>query len=89
MAVRRDSSLAIAFILVTVLLDMVGLGIVLPVLPNLLESLTGEEVAGAAKIGGYLVFIYALMQFLFSPVLGNLSATGSDAARCSCCRWSD
>lgn len=73
MAVRRDSSLAIAFILVTVLLDMVGLGIVLPVLPNLLESLTGEEVAGAAKIGGYLVFIYALMQFLFSPVLGNLS----------------
>ena len=73
MALRRESPFAIAFILVTVLLDMVGLGIVLPVLPNLLESLTGEAVAGAAKIGGYLVFIYALMQFLFSPVLGNLS----------------
>ena len=73
MALRRDSNLTLIFILVTVLLDMVGLGIILPVLPNLLESLTGDQVAGAAKIGGYLVFIYALMQFLFSPVLGNLS----------------
>ncbi len=73
MALRRESPFALAFILVTVLLDMVGLGIVLPVLPSLLESLTGDTVAGAAKIGGYLVFIYALMQFLFSPVLGNLS----------------
>ena len=41
-------------------------------LPHLLESLTGDNVADAAKIGGYLVFVYALMQFLFSPVLGNL-----------------
>ncbi len=73
MALNRESPFAITFILITVLLDMVGLGIILPVLPNLLESLTGDTVAGAAKIGGYLVFIYALMQFLFSPVLGNLS----------------
>lgn len=73
MALRRESPFTLTFILVTVLLDMVGLGIILPVLPNLLESLTGEQVAGAAKLGGYLVFIYALMQFLFSPVLGNLS----------------
>ncbi|MBU1174354.1 MAG: TCR/Tet family MFS transporter [Alphaproteobacteria bacterium] len=73
MALRRESPFTLSFILITVLLDMVGLGIILPVLPSLLESLTGAEVAGAAKIGGYLVFIYALMQFLFSPVLGNLS----------------
>ena len=73
MALNRESPFAITFILITVLLDMVGLGIILPVLPDLLESLTGDTVAGAAKIGGYLVFIYALMQFLFSPVLGNLS----------------
>ncbi len=73
MPLHRDSPLTLVFILITVLLDMVGLGIILPVLPNLLESLTGDKVAGAAKIAGYLVTIYALMQFLFSPVLGNLS----------------
>jgi len=73
MAVRRESPLTLAFILVTILLDMVGLGIILPVLPELLEELTGGSVAEAAVIGGYLVFAYALMQFLFGPVLGNLS----------------
>ena len=52
---------------------MVGVGIIVPVLPELLEQLTGGSVAQAAVIGGYLVFAYAFMQFVFSPVLGNLS----------------
>lgn len=73
MAVRRESPFALIFILITILLDMVGLGIILPVLPDLLLQLTGDTVARAAVIGGYLVFVYALMQFIFSPVLGNLS----------------
>ncbi len=67
------SKLTLVCILITVLLDMIGLGIITPVLPELLEELTGGTVADAAVIGGYLVFVYALMQFVFSPILGNLS----------------
>ena len=52
---------------------MLGYGIILPVLPELIEQLTGGSVPQAAVIGGYLVFAYSLMQFLFGPVLGNLS----------------
>jgi DHA1 family tetracycline resistance protein-like MFS transporter len=70
---KAQSRLTLACILITVLMDMVGLGIITPVLPKLLEELTGGGVAEAAVIGGYLVFVYALMQFLFSPILGNLS----------------
>lgn len=73
MPIARDSKLTMVFILTTILLDMVGLGIILPVLPNLILELTGGTVARSAVIGGYLVFVYALMQFLFSPILGNLS----------------
>ena len=65
--------LTLACILITILLDMIGVGIIVPVLPELLEDLTGGGVSDAAKLGGYLVFVYAFMQFFFSPVLGNLS----------------
>ncbi len=73
MPASRNSSLTLSFILVTILLDMIGLGIILPVLPQLILDLTGETVARSAVVGGYLVFVYALLQFIFSPVLGNLS----------------
>ncbi|HHG89524.1 MAG TPA: MFS transporter [Devosia sp.] len=73
MPVARNSSLTLSFILVTILLDMIGLGIILPVLPQLILELTGDSVAKSAVMGGYLVFVYALLQFIFSPVLGNLS----------------
>jgi DHA1 family tetracycline resistance protein-like MFS transporter len=73
MLVETRSRLTLICILVTILLDMIGLGIIIPVLPELLEELTGGSVADAAVIGGYLVFVYAMMQFVFSPVLGNLS----------------
>jgi MFS transporter, DHA1 family, tetracycline resistance protein len=73
MQAATRSRLTLACILVTILLDMVGVGIIVPVLPELLEQLTGGSVAQAAVIGGYLVFAYAFMQFVFSPVLGNLS----------------
>jgi DHA1 family tetracycline resistance protein-like MFS transporter len=72
-AVRKDSPLTLACILITILLDMVGYGIIVPVLPELIKDLTGDGVAEAAVIGGWLVFVYAVMQFIFSPVLGNLS----------------
>ena len=73
MPVSPQSKLTLAFILMTILLDMIGYGIVLPVLPDLINELTGGSVAEAAVIGGFMVFFYSLMQFVFGPVLGNLS----------------
>jgi DHA1 family tetracycline resistance protein-like MFS transporter len=73
MPVSPNSRLTLACILVTIFLDMLGYGIVLPVLPELIGQLTGGTTAQAAVIGGYLVFAYSLMQFLFGPALGNLS----------------
>ena len=64
---------AIAFVLVTVLIDSAGLGIIIPVIPDLIRDLTGEPLAAASRWGGLLAFTYALMQFLFGPVIGNLS----------------
>lgn len=73
MKAATRSRLTLSCILITILIDMIGVGIITPVLPELLEDLTGGSVANAAVIGGYLVFAYAFMQFVFSPVLGNLS----------------
>ncbi len=64
---------ALAFIFVTLLIDSVGFGIILPVLPALIMHLTGVTVDRAATYGGLLASIYALMQFFCAPVLGNLS----------------
>jgi DHA1 family tetracycline resistance protein-like MFS transporter len=61
------------FVFVTVLLDVIGIGMVIPVLPTLIGSLTGEGISDAAIDGGWLIFVYAGMQFLFAPVIGNLS----------------
>ncbi len=73
MPVSKSSNLPLIFILITILLDMIGLGIILPVLPQLILELSGDTIASSAVIGGYLVFIYAFLQFVFSPILGNLS----------------
>ena len=64
---------AVAFIFVTILLDMLALGIVIPILPKLVESFVDNDTASAARIFGVFGTAWALMQFLFSPVLGSLS----------------
>jgi len=64
---------ALVFVVVTVLLDIVGFGLIIPVLPRLLVELTGDTVSQAAIDGGWLAFVYAAMQFVCAPVLGNLS----------------
>ncbi len=64
---------ALAFIFVTVLIDSIGFGIVMPVFPQLLEKLTGLTVAAVAPIAGWLGLGYAAMQFVFGPVIGGLS----------------
>ena len=63
----------LAFILVTILIDSIGFGIIIPVVPELIMELTGGGLGEAAIYGGWLLFAYALMQFFFAPVLGNLS----------------
>lgn len=64
---------ALGFIFLTLLLDVTGLGIIIPVFPKLIEQLIHGDISTAAKYGGWLTLAYALMQFFFSPVLGNLS----------------
>jgi MFS transporter, DHA1 family, tetracycline resistance protein len=68
-----QSKLVLASVLLTILLDMLGYGLVLPVLPALIKQMTGGNVAEAAVIGGWLVFAYSFMQFMFGPTLGGLS----------------
>jgi DHA1 family tetracycline resistance protein-like MFS transporter len=65
--------LALTFIFITVLLDSIGFGIILPVMPQLIMEVTGEGLGRAAVVGGWLLFLYAGMQFFFAPILGNLS----------------
>lgn len=64
---------ALTFIFITVLIDTIGFGIVIPVIPQLIVELSGQPVNEAARIGGWLAFAYAVMQFSFGPVIGNLS----------------
>lgn len=64
---------AVAFIFVTILLDMLALGVIMPILPKLVESFVGNDTARAARIFGVFGTAWALMQFVFSPVLGALS----------------
>jgi len=64
---------ALAFIAVTLLLDSIGFGLIMPVYPRLLVEVTGESLSRAAVYGGWLGFAFAAMQFVFAPVLGNLS----------------
>ena len=69
----QPSRAAFAFIFVTVLLDMIALGIVVPVLPMLIKEFLNGNTADAAHIVGYFASAWALMQFLFQPIIGSLS----------------
>ncbi len=64
---------SLIFIFITILVDVIGIAIIIPVIPTLLESLTGKTVAESAGYGGLLIVTFAIMQFLFSPILGELS----------------
>ena len=67
------SRAAFGFIFVTVLLDMMALGVTIPVLPKLVESFLNNDTAAAARWFGLFGTVWALMQFFFSPLLGALS----------------
>ena len=61
------------FILVTVILDAMGIGLIMPVMPDLILEVQGGTLASAALWGGILATVFAVMQFLFGPVIGGLS----------------
>ncbi len=78
MAIKRES--AIGFIFITLLLDVMGFGIIIPVMPDLISSLlhpgmkvTPQILSESAIYSGWMLFAFAIMQFLCSPIMGNLS----------------
>ena len=71
--VKTQKPAALGFIFVTLLIDVIGFGIIIPVFPKLIEKLIHGDVVTAALYGSWLTIAYAIMQFIFSPVIGNLS----------------
>ena len=75
----QASRFALLFIFITMFVDTIGLGIIIPVIPKIIAELTGhglpqaEALSEAARYGGWLFFVYAAMQFLCAPLIGNLS----------------
>lgn len=70
---KRKKTAALGFIFVTIFIDVLGLGIIIPVLPKLLEVLGNINISKASTYIGWLTFVYASMQFMFASVMGNLS----------------
>ena len=64
---------ALIFIFITLLIDIIGLGIIIPVMPALLQELSGATVSEASQYGGWMLFAYAAMQFVCAPIIGGLS----------------
>jgi len=63
----------VGFVLFIIFMDSLGFGIIIPIMPELIISLTGVGTSEASEIGGYLLFAYAVCQFIFSPIIGGLS----------------
>jgi DHA1 family tetracycline resistance protein-like MFS transporter len=64
---------AIGFIFVTLLIDVIGWGIIIPVMPTLISTMEHVEVGDASSLNGWMLFAFSLTQFLFAPLVGNLS----------------
>jgi len=64
---------ALGFILITVLIDVIGIGIIIPIFPDLLKEIGGLTTGEASAVGNLLVTAYAVMQFIFAPILGGIS----------------
>jgi DHA1 family tetracycline resistance protein-like MFS transporter len=69
----RHQRASVVFVLITVFIDVLGMGLVIPILPKLVQSLLGGAVVEASFVYGLLVSLYAIMQFFCAPVLGALS----------------
>lgn len=73
MSARRPGKHAFVFIFITVLIDMIGIGLIMPVMPALIEDVTGLEANNAVVLGAWMTASYAGMQFVFAPIVGGLS----------------
>lgn len=62
---------ALTFIFITLLIDITGWGIIIPVMPGLIQQLSGGDLSDASRIGGWISFAYAVMQFFFAPNSGK------------------
>lgn len=71
MSISKNS--ALTFIFITLLIDVIGFGIIIPVMPRLITTLGHVDLPHASQLGSWLLFCFALAQFLFSPVIGALS----------------
>src|SRR6266566_6877520 len=69
----RKRQASVVFVLITLFIDILGMGLVIPILPRLVQNLVGGEIGEASFIFGLLVSIYAVMQFFCAPILGALS----------------
>ena len=69
----QERKAAVGFIFITLFLDVMGWGLIIPVMPSLVSQLKGIPVNEASSHGAWLLFGYAMMQFFFAPVMGNLS----------------
>jgi DHA1 family tetracycline resistance protein-like MFS transporter len=71
---RNNRKAAVGFIFLTLLIDVIGLGIIIPVMPQLIKHLLGtDDISKVSIYSGWLTFLYASMQFMFSPLIGSLS----------------
>ena len=70
---KPPRSAALKFIFITILVDVIGWGLIIPVMPDLIAGMKHISVNEASKYGGWLLFVYALMQFVCAPILGSLS----------------
>ena len=71
--VSQTSKRALTFIFLAVLIDIIGLGIIIPVLPQLIQELSGKGLSESSKIAGWMGSSFSLMLFLFAPIMGGLS----------------
>ena len=69
----KRKNAALGFIFVTVLVDVMGLGLIIPITPTLIEELIGGTTQQAAGYARWLTAVYALCQFICGPILGGLS----------------
>jgi len=70
---RSSKTAAIGFIFITLLIDVIGFGVIIPVMPPLISHLKGVSINESSKYGSFLTFAFAGMQFLFAPLIGALS----------------
>ncbi|MEO6132573.1 MAG: TCR/Tet family MFS transporter [Saprospiraceae bacterium] len=70
---RSNRKAAIGFIFVTLLIDVIGWGIIIPVMPNLLKQIEHIDTGHASSLNGWLLFAFSITQFICAPIIGNLS----------------